>query len=213
VAVTVRERILGAVVRQFGEPRGVGGRVAGWVMARRPSNVARSRWAIGLLDLQPTDRLLEVGCGPGVALKAAAARAAAVVGIDRSAVMVAQARRRNRVAVREGRVTLHIAPIDALPPLGEPFDKALAVNTIGFWADAAEGLGTIRRALRPGGTIAVVSQPRCPGATAIHSQTAGVALEELLDKAGFVDARTHTLAVLKPPAACVVARAPQRRPA
>jgi cyclopropane fatty-acyl-phospholipid synthase-like methyltransferase len=33
------------------------------------SNVQRS-WAVSLLDLQPGDRILEVGCGPGVALDA-----------------------------------------------------------------------------------------------------------------------------------------------
>lgn len=208
MALTLKKRALDAVVRQFGEPRGLGGRVAGWIMGRRASNVARSRWAIDLLDLQPTDRLLEVGCGPGVALEAAAAQAAAVVGVDRSAVMIAQARRRNREAVRQGRVTLHVAPIEALPALGEPFDKALAVNTVGFWADAVEGLGIIRPALRPGGTIALVSQPRCPGATVVHSRKAAEELEKLLEKAGYVDARTETLDALDPPAVCVLARTP-----
>lgn len=208
MARTLRKRALGAVVRQFGDPSGVGGRVAGWIMGRRPSNVARNRWAIDLLDLKPTDRLLEVGCGPGVALEAAADQAAAVVGVDRSVVMIAQARRRNRAAVREGRVTLHIAPIEALPPLGERFDKALAVNTVGFWAYAIVGLGTIRQSLRPGGTIAVVSQPRCPGASAVHSRKAADELDKLLDKAGYVDTHTETLDAINPPAVCVLARAP-----
>jgi SAM-dependent methyltransferase len=209
MAHALRTRTLGAVVRQFGEPRGVGGRVAGWIMGRRPSNVARSRWAIDLLDLQPTDRLLEIGCGPGVAVQAAAARAAAVVGVDRSAVMIAQARRRNRAAVRNGLVTLHVAPIETLPALGAPFDKALAVNTIGFWTDAVAGLGAIRQRLRAGGTIAVVSQPRCPGATSVHSRKAADELEKLLDTAGYLHVRTHTLDTLDPPAVCVVARTPE----
>ena len=122
--------------------------------------------------------------------------------------MIAQARRRNREAVRRGRVTLHVAPIEALPALGEPFDKALAVNTVGFWADAVEGLGIIRPALRPGGCIALVSQPRCPGATVVHSRQAAEELEKLLDEAGYVDARTETLDALDPPAVCVLARTP-----
>jgi SAM-dependent methyltransferase len=208
MTVELKKRTLAAVVRQFGEPRGVGGRLAGWVMGHRGSNVARSRWAIELLDLQPTDRVLEIGCGPGVAVKAASAQAAAVVGVDRSAVMIAQARRRNRVAVRAGRVVLHVAPIEALPPLGLPFDKALAVNTVGFWTDAVAGLATIRERLRAGGTIAVVSQPRCPGATAVHSQEAANELATLLAEAGYVDVRIHTLDTLDPPAVCVLADAP-----
>ena len=208
MALATKQRILGAVVRQFGEPRGVVGRLVGWIMGRRPSNVARSRWAIDLLDVQPTERLLEVGCGPGVALEAAAARRATVAGVDRSPVVIAQARRRNRLAVRQGRVTLHVAPVEALPALGEPFDKALAVNTLGFWADPVGGLAAIRAALRPGGTIAVVTQPRCPGATAAHSRAAAQDVAHLLVVAGFVDARTETLDALDPPAVAVLARAP-----
>jgi hypothetical protein len=122
--------------------------------------------------------------------------------------MIAQARRRNRTTVGEGRVTLHVAPIEALPLLGGPFDKALAVNTVGFWADAAAGLDTIRGMLRAGGAIALVSQPRCPGATSVHSEQAADELCKLLDEAGYVDARRHTLDALEPPAVCVIALAP-----
>ena len=70
--VDVKRRIVRALVLQFGHPRGPLGRLVGWNMATRSSNVARSRWAVDLLDLQPTDRFLEVGCGPGVALAVAA---------------------------------------------------------------------------------------------------------------------------------------------
>jgi cyclopropane fatty-acyl-phospholipid synthase-like methyltransferase len=208
MALAWRQRTLRAAVGQFGNPHGAAGHVAGWIMGRRSSNVARSRWAIDLLELRPTDRFLEIGCGPGVALQAAAARAAAVVGVDRSPVMIGQARRRNRAAVQQGRVTLHVASIESLPELGAPFDKALAVNTVGFWTDAVAGLGTVRERLRAGGTVAVVSQPRCPGATSVDSQRAAAELETLLGEAGHVDVRTHTLDTLDPPAVCVLARAP-----
>src|SRR3954470_16538133 len=87
--------------RNFGDPRGLGGRVAAFVMAHRSSNVQRSRWAVGLLDLKPDDRLLEVGCGPGVALAAARKLTPYVVGVDRSPVMVRRARRRSGATVVE----------------------------------------------------------------------------------------------------------------
>ncbi len=65
-------------------------------MSSRLSNVGRSRWAAQLLDVQPTDRVLELGCGPGVALATLAAHATQglVVGVDHSQVMIGQARRR-----------------------------------------------------------------------------------------------------------------------
>jgi SAM-dependent methyltransferase len=202
--MALKQRIVQALVRQFGHPRGIGGRLVGWSMGRRPSNVQRSRWAVDLLDLAPDDRLLEIGCGPGVAIAAAAERAAHVVGVDVAAVMIGQARGRNRRAVRAGRVELHVASATDLPTLDAPFDKALAVNTVGHWDDPAAGLVAVRNALRPGGVLAVVSQPRCPGATAEHSREAAAELQRMLDTAGFGASRVETLD-LDPPAVCVLA--------
>lgn len=196
------------LISQFGEPRGATGHVVGWVMGHRSSNVERSRWAVGLLGLGPGDRLLEVGCGPGVAVAAAAAKGAHVVGVDRSSVVIGQARHRNRRAVRHGQVELHVAPVEQLPDLGAPFDAALAVNTIGFWSDPVAALTTIAGKLRPGGTLAVVSQPRIRGATADDTRAAGERFRELLEQAGYEDMRSETLQHLDPPAVCVLGRRP-----
>jgi protein-L-isoaspartate O-methyltransferase len=49
--------------------------MAGWVMAHRRSNRLRDRWAVSLLDVHPTDRVLEIGFGPGVAIAELARRA------------------------------------------------------------------------------------------------------------------------------------------
>jgi hypothetical protein len=69
-------RAISTVVRQFGQPRGVAGRVAGWVMAHRRSNQQRNSWAVSLLEVQPADRVLEIGFGPGLAIAELAHRAA-----------------------------------------------------------------------------------------------------------------------------------------
>ena len=196
------------LISQFGEPRGATGHLVGWVMGHRRSNVERSRWAVGLLGLGPRDRLLEVGGGSGVAIAAAVGRGAHVVGVDRSPVMIDQARHRNRQAVRHGQVELHAAPVERLPDLGAPFDAALAVNTLGFWTDPVAVLSTIAGKLRPGGTIAVVSQPRSKGATAEHTRAAGEHFRDLLEQAGYEDLRSETLD-LDPPAVCVLGRRPR----
>ena len=205
--MALKQRLIRSVVHQFANPTGIGGRVVGWVMAHRDSNVRRSRWAVELLDLQPTDRVLEVGCGPGVAVSAAAQSAARVVGVDRSSVMIGAARRRNASALRAGRVELVQAAVEDLPPFEAPFDKALAVNTLGHWDDPVGGLRAIQAALRPGGTIAVVAQPRLPGATAADSTAAAEGVTALLDRAGYRDVRVETLNLM-PPAVCVLARRP-----
>jgi ubiquinone/menaquinone biosynthesis C-methylase UbiE len=193
-------------VRQFGHPRGIAGGMAGWVMAHRSSNRQRNRWAVSLLDVQPTDRVLEIGFGPGVAIAELARRATRgkVYGIDRSEVMVRQAGRRNAAAIRANRVQLIHAAVDQLPSFNEPLDAILAVNTVGFWPDPAERLRRLRRLLRPGGRIALVSQPRCPGATRDTTVRAAEELQDLLTQAGFTDIRVETLD-LDPPVACVLA--------
>jgi ubiquinone/menaquinone biosynthesis C-methylase UbiE len=192
-------------VAQFHRPTGAVGHVAGWVMGRRASNVARNRWAVELLDVQPADRVIELGCGPGVALAAVAARATRglVVGVDHSRVMIRQARRRNGAAVRAGRVRLVHTPVERLSVGDGPFDAALAVNTVGMWPDRITRLREVGRLLRPGGRIALVSQPRCPGATAATSAAAAAELAGLLTDAGFERLRTEMLD-LDPPVACVI---------
>src|SRR2546430_8544415 len=89
-------RVLRGMVRQFGHPRGIAGRMAGWIMAHRSSNQQRNRWAVALLDVRPTDRVLEIGFGPGLAIAALASRTTQgrVYGIDHSEVMVHRASRR-----------------------------------------------------------------------------------------------------------------------
>lgn len=160
--------------------------------------------------------MLELGSGPGVALAALAARVGddgVVVGVDHSPVMVGQARRRNAAAVAAGRVRLICAPVEQLldpsssatPPGLEaaPFDAMLAVNNVGFWPDPEARLAAARRLLRPGGRIALVSQPRCPGATAATTRSAAAELSGMLERAGYTGIDVATLD-LDPPVACVV---------
>jgi ubiquinone/menaquinone biosynthesis C-methylase UbiE len=202
----VQRRVLRHVVGQFMRPHGVGGHVTGWVMAHRRSNRRRSHWVVSLLDVQPGDRILEIGFGPGVAVQDLAARATrgTVSGIDHSALMARLARRRNAAAVRAGRVDLRVASVAALPDFGGPIDTILAINSIGFWEDPVTRLEELRACLRPGGRIAIASQPRCPGATEATSAQAAREIEEMLLRAGFDNPRVETLALV-PPAVCVIA--------
>ena len=73
-----------AIVQQFKRPSGVLGRLAGWIMARR--NLRRNEWVVSLLGIEPNHHVLEIGCGPGVALELAAelATRGRVVGVDHS---------------------------------------------------------------------------------------------------------------------------------
>jgi ubiquinone/menaquinone biosynthesis C-methylase UbiE len=162
---------------------------------------------VSLLDVQPTERVLEIGFGPGVAIAELADRATRgqVYGIDHSDVMVRQARKRI-VGGRGHRVQLIHASVDQLPSF-DPLDAILAVNTVGFWPSPMEHLRQLRRLLRPGGRIALASQPRCPGATHATTARAAEELKDLLTQAGFTQIRAEFLG-LDPPVTCVLANNP-----
>jgi SAM-dependent methyltransferase len=83
----VRHRVIGAVHAQFGRPTGLGGRAAGYLMAHRPSNRSRNFWVLSLLDVRRGDRVLEIGFGPGLAVRELSRIAVDgyVCGIDHSA--------------------------------------------------------------------------------------------------------------------------------
>ena len=178
-------------------------------MTLRSSNRQRNVWAVDLLGVEPTDHVLEIGFGPGIAIRALSRRAThgLVCGVDHSTVMVRRATRRNAVALRAGRVDLRLASVEQLPTFAEPFDKVLAVNNMGMWREPDAGLQALRRLMRPGSRIAMVSQPRCPGATAETTGAAGHKIASRLTAAGFTSSRSDTLA-LKPPVICVLGEVP-----
>lgn len=191
---------------QAHNPTGPAGHVQGWIFGHRSSNVRRNQWAVELLEVKPSDRVIELGCGPGVAVAALASRAThgLVVGVDHSTVVLGQARRRNEDAIKDGRVRLIHAPVERLQVAGAPFDAALAVNTVGMWSEPTTRLREIGGLLRHGGRIALVSQPRCQGAAAAISAEAADRLATQLSEAGFEEIRVETLS-LDPPAVCVLA--------
>ncbi|MEU7743629.1 class I SAM-dependent methyltransferase [Nonomuraea sp. NPDC049158] len=197
------------LVGQAHRPRGIVGWANGWMFAHRPSNRQRNLWAVSLLEVRPTDRVLEIGFGPGVAIAESAARATQghVFGVDHSQAMVRRATRHNAAAVRARRVHLSCASVERLPSFGDPLDAILAVNSLGFWPDPVARLRELRGLLRPGGRIALVSQPRCPGATRDTTVRAAQELQDLLTQAGFTQLRVETLD-LDPPVACVLADNP-----
>jgi ubiquinone/menaquinone biosynthesis C-methylase UbiE len=135
------------------------------------------------LQVAPTDRVLEVGFGPGVVIDhlSKLAGGGAVVGIDPSPEMVAQARARNGGAIGSGRVELRQGSVEQLPFGDDTFDKALAINSLQVWPDALAGLREIQRVLKHGGRIALGFTP--------YSGQSKDGVSELLQAAGFAETR------------------------
>lgn len=203
----LRQRIIPAVYAQFGRPTGFGARAAGLLMAHRASNRRRNAWAVSLLDVRPDDRVLEIGFGPGLAIRRLSRLASDgyVCGIDHSELMVRQARKRNADGIRRRVVDLRLGSVDLLPAFDAPFDKILAVNAVLFWKEPVARLQALRRLLRPGGLIAVAHQPRGPGASDETAAAKGREIAAALARAGFTQVQVHTMD-LKPAVVCALGR-------
>lgn len=116
-----------------------------------------NRLTLKALDLQPRDRVLEVGFGGGDLLASIlGGTGGAVFGVDLSAAMVARARRRFR---GEERLALFQGSAEALPLPDASVDKACSVSNIYFWSDPVAVMAEFARVIRPGGTLAICFEP------------------------------------------------------
>ena len=182
-------RVWATIGHQLRYPSGPAGTILGCLMslANRESN----RIAVDALRITPHDTVLELGFGPGRAIKMLAARAphGLVLGIDHSAAMFAQASLHNRRAIRQGLVRLVLGRFDALPWRANSIDKILAVHVVYFASVFA--IREARRALRQNGSIAIIAVDKCAMARwkftqfSTHTIFDSADLAALLGRAGF----------------------------
>lgn len=117
----------------------------------------RLAWAVDTLDVRPGDRILEIGCGRGVAVSLICDKGGVVTALDRSATMIRHAKERN--AAHQVRF-LHGTLEDGV---GGVYDKIFAVNVNLFWTRSpARELELIRGLLAPGGALYVFYEPPGP---------------------------------------------------
>ena len=152
----------------------------------------RIRWAVETLAPGPDERLLEIGCGPGMAVAAVCERLVGgrIVAIDRSATAIGRATRRNAGQVASGKAVLRTLALEGLRPAdvlqdGERFHKVFAMNVNLFWVrNPTRELDLIRRLLRPGGALFLFygygepsAAPMVPAVLTDHLTEAGFAVE------------------------------------
>jgi SAM-dependent methyltransferase len=103
--------------------------------------------ALTATGVGPGTRLLDVGCGTGLAAHLAARRGAAVAGLDAAESSIAIARERTQ----EG--DFRVGEMEELPWPDDTFDLATGFNAFQFAADPANALREAGRVTRAGGRV------------------------------------------------------------
>ena len=165
---------------------------------------------VDLVAVRRGDRVLDVGCGPGILTAPLVERCGAerVGAVDPSAPFIA--------AVRDSfpGVDVHEATAEALPFDDDTFDAALAQLVVHFMSDPVAGLREMGRVTKPGGVVsasvwdfagrtaplsvfwqaAEEIDPAAPG-EADRAGTREGALVEIAGDAGLRDVRSTSLTV------------------
>jgi len=195
------------LIQQFKKPSGLLGKLAGYIMANRASNIERNHWTITLLDIAPGERILEIGFGPGIAIEELSQTISTgrIFGIDHSETMLKQASKRNRDAINDKRVSLSLISVDEVDSLNQKFDKILSANVVQFWPDPLVSFQHLYDILNIGGTIATTFMPRMKGATKQDAIDMSKRIENNLSHSGFKNIRTELREFGDMAAVCVLA--------
>lgn len=110
------------------------------------------------MRVRPDDRVLEIGCGHGVAVAYIGAQLVSghLLALDRSAKMIAAAKRRNRALIAAGRVELVTIDFERFDPGPRRFDKILAVRVRALRGEGSSSRRMVERWLAPRGKLVVV---------------------------------------------------------
>ena len=125
-----------------------GSRPAAWA-ATEEQQLPTYEAAIERIGIGAGTRVLEVGCGSGVFLRAAADLGARVSGLDASSALLELAR------ARVPEADLHLGDLQFLPFADDAFDVVVGFNSFFFASDIVAALREAGRVAVPGGTVLI----------------------------------------------------------
>jgi ubiquinone/menaquinone biosynthesis C-methylase UbiE len=110
---------------------------------------------LALMDLQPTDRVLDLGCGTGWASRriARVVNKGEVVGLDVADEML---RRAEQTSAGLSNVRYVWGSAEKIPARDDQFTKVLSVESFYYYADQGKALEELRRVMAPGGRLFIL---------------------------------------------------------
>lgn len=116
-------------------------------------------WALDFLSFNAGDRVLDIGCGGGAALKRMSEWiiSGSLTGVDYSEISVKMSAKLNKADVESGKMKIISASVESLPFSDNAFDKIITVESFYFWPDPAENLKEVYRVLDRNGTFLLVA--------------------------------------------------------
>ncbi len=125
----------------------------------------RIQWTIDMLEVAPSDRILEIGCGHGSAVSLISRRLkdGMITAIDQSEKMIHIAKKKNAEYESAGKVKFLAAKFHKAELGHSRFNKIFAVNVNLFWMNAEHELEIIRERLLPNGSVYLFNQPPIAG--------------------------------------------------
>jgi len=171
---------------------------------REPFKIVEYEALMSLADLQPSDSVLDVGCGSGLQTVMMSQRCDEIQGVDLSEGSLEYARRLARFASRKKNIELIAGDITRLELPESHFDKVLSYCVLEHIPDWELALRRIHRCLRPGGRLIIsvdsLSSIKDQGTIEKHRKHNHVAhyfhrddLKASLEGAGFGDVRVRSI--------------------
>ncbi|GIN20691.1 MAG TPA: methyltransferase domain-containing protein [Bacillus bacterium] len=186
---------------QFGKPKGPLGKFFGWMMDRY--NKLEHVETIKSLDLQPDDRVLEIGYGTGQAMILSAEKIhdGKIVGVDHSITMFEVASRKNNNWIDRGIVELHVGDAESLDFSQSSFDKVYSIHCIYFWTQPESNLQEIYRVLKDKGTAVIAIRT---GKGEVYQKFTDTNVKKWMENCGFKNVTIRRLGKRKHKASVIM---------
>ena len=158
---------------------------------------------LDVLNLGPSDNLLEVGCGGGAFLHEALKSRCIASAVDHSPDMVKLATEQNQESIARGKLKISVSEADSLRFPDKTFTCAVMTGVLGFLPDAPRTFKEVFRVLANGGRFVTFSGSKQlrgtpaapePMASRLHFYEADE-IENMAQRAGFKEAKVKSVSL------------------